>query len=110
MTVASTSAAYSSPATNAPASRSGPRPVSPPRVRGGAVGGAPELELRERPGQIHVGEDEVRLGRLVGAADEDGIGAVADELDPLQVGDEPLHDEREHALPAERVDRGVSRG
>src|SRR2546421_3127008 len=33
MTVASTSAAYSSPATNAPASRSGPRPVCHHRLR-----------------------------------------------------------------------------
>src|SRR5262249_47849728 len=56
----------------------------PPAVLVQAVELRPALELRERAGEVHVAEDPPGLlGVLVGAAEEDGIGTLADELDPL---------------------------
>jgi hypothetical protein len=53
-----------------------------------------ELELGEGTREVHVREDEVRLGRLVAAADQDSLRVVPDELDSLEVADERVHDER----------------
>ena len=61
------------------------------------------LELGERAREVHVREDAVRLGGLVGAADEDGVGALADELEALEIVDERVHREREHPLAAEEL-------
>ena len=63
-----------------------------------------ELDLREGAREVHVREDEVRLGGLVRAADEDGVDVVADELDALEVTDEGVHDEGEDSPAAERLD------
>ena len=62
-----------------------------------------ELELGERAREIHVGEDEVRLRRVVGAADQHGLGALADELEAVEVADERMHRQREHALALQRT-------
>ena len=67
------------------------------------------LELGEGTREVHVAEDLVRLGRLVGAAEEDGVGVVADHLDPVEVLDDRGHGERQHALAREGV-RGGARG
>jgi hypothetical protein len=87
--MASTPAAYSRPATYAPASNCGPCFV----------------ELGERAGQVHVREDEVRLRRLVGATEEHGIGAVAHELDALEVTDDRVHRQGEDALARQCLHR-----
>ena len=62
-----------------------------------------ELELGKRPREVHVGEDEVRLRRVVRAAEQHRLGALADELDPIEVADERVHRQRQHPLAAERV-------
>ena len=49
------------------------------------------------------------LRPLVRAADQDRVGALADELDALEIVDDLRHREREHALARERV-RGRARG
>ena len=66
------------------------------------------LDLGERAGEVHVAEDLVRLGRLVAAAEEHGVGALADELDPGQVGHDRRHHERVDA-PAAELLRGGDR-
>jgi hypothetical protein len=48
-----------------------------------------------------VAEDLVWLRRLVAAADEDGVGAFADELDSGEVGHDRGHHERIDAAPSE---------
>src|SRR5207342_1146298 len=58
-------------------------------------------DLVEGASEVHVAEDLVRLERLVAPADEDRVRVVADELEPLEVGDDGRHDEREHALAGE---------
>ena len=69
-----------------------------------------ELELAERAREVHVREDEVRLRRLVGAAEQHGVRSLADELDPLEVVHERVHRQREDALAAERLDGGARGG
>ena len=59
--------------------------------------------------QVHVAEDLVRLERLVAAADQHGVGVVADELEPLEIGDDRGHHQREHPPAAELADRGARR-
>ena len=106
-TVASTPAAYSSPATNAPESSSGPRRL-PPRVLVQAVELRARVELGERSREVHVREDGVRLGRLVRAADQHDLGVLADELHALEV----LDDRRASSARAragERVRGGARR-
>ena len=108
-TVASTPAAYSSPATNAPESSIGPRDVCHHVVLVQAVELGAELELAERPREVHVAEDAPGLLGLVRAAEQDRLRAVADELDPVEIVDQRGHHQREHAPPGERV-RGGRRG
>ena len=79
----------------------------PPAVAVQAVEVGAHLELRERAREVHVGEDEVRLGRVVRAADQDCLDVVADELDSLEVADERVHDEGEDAAAAQRLDGRV---
>jgi hypothetical protein len=55
----------------------------------------------ERAREVHVAEDEVRLRRLVGAAEQDGVGALADELHSLEIADDRVHRQREHTLAVE---------
>ena len=81
----------------------------PPAVAVEAIELGAHLELRERAREVHVREDEVRLGRVVRAADQDRVDVVADELDALEIADERVHDEREHAPAAERLDCRVRR-
>ena len=72
----------------------------PPAVLVQAVELGAGLELGERAREVHVAEDLVRLGRLVAAAEQHGVGALADELDPVEVLDDRRHRQREHALAA----------
>ena len=67
------------------------------------------LDLPERAGEVHVAEDLVRLQGLVAAADEDGVRALADELEALEVGHDSGHDEREDPL-ARELPRGGAGG
>ena len=64
----------------------------------------PRLELRERPREVHVAEDAPCLVTLVRAADEDGVGVLADEIEAVEVLDHRRHREREHAPSAQEVD------
>ena len=59
------------------------------------------LDLREGAGEVHVAEDLVRLRRLVAAADENGVGTFADELDSGEVGHDRGHHERVDAAAPE---------
>ena len=65
------------------------------------------LQLRERTAEVHPREHLVRLGRLVTAAEQHRVGVVADELDPLEVGHDRPHHEREHALAGELAGGGA---
>ena len=73
----------------------------PPRVLVQAEEVGAGLDLGERAREVHVAEDLVRLGRLVAAADEHRVGALADELDPGEIGHDRGHHERVDAPPAE---------
>ena len=69
----------------------------------GAGSTAPRrLELGERAREIHVREDEVRLRRLVRAAEQHGVGALADELETVEIGDSACIVKRQDALAAQR--------
>src|SRR5205809_6001 len=56
-------------------------------------------ELVERPGQIQVREDPPGLLALVCASEQDGVDVHADELETLEVVEDPRHRQGEHALP-----------
>ena len=70
-----------------------------------AVERGAQLDLAERPREVHVAEHLVRLERLVAASDEHRVGVVAHELEPVEVGDDRRHGESEDALPGELARR-----
>src|SRR5262245_2857182 len=78
----------------------------PPPVSMQAVELRARFELGERTGEIHVAEHLVRLVRLVGSADEDGVSVLADELDSLEVVDDPRHRQRKDPAACEGPRRG----
>ena len=88
------------------------RPVLrlPPAVLVQAVQLGAAFELVERAREVHVAEDEVRLRRLVRAADQDRLGVLADELDPVELADDRVHRHGEHASPGELGRRSAWRG
>ena len=88
-----------------------PRAVGrlPPAVLVQAVELGAGEELEERAVQVEVGEDPARLGALVAAADEHGVGVHPDQLDPVEVVEDPRHRQREHALAGEHL-RGDAAG
>ena len=55
----------------------------------------------ERPRQVHVAEDEVRLGGLVRTADEHCLGVFAHQLDALELTHDRVHREREDTSSGE---------
>ena len=55
------------------------------------------LKLGERAREVHVAEDPVRLGSLVRAAQKNGVRALADQLDALQVVPDRRHRQRQDA-------------
>ena len=78
----------------------------PPPVAVQAVEVGAHLKLMEGAAQVHVREDEIRLGRLVGAAEEHRVGPLADELDPVEIADDGVHRQRQHALPLKQARGG----
>jgi hypothetical protein len=81
-----------------------------PAVLVQAVEVGPAVQLGERARQVHVGEDASGLGRLVCAAEQHRVGALADELDSLEILDDGGHREREHAPAGERARSRARRG
>ena len=67
------------------------------------------LELGECAREVVVAEHLIRLEALVGAAEQHGVRALADELDALEVLDDRRHRQGEDALAGQRV-RGGDRG
>jgi hypothetical protein len=80
----------------------------PPAVLVQAVQLGAALELVKRARKVHVAEDEVRLGRFVGPADEHRLGVLADELDAFELADDRVHRQREDA-PAGELRGGRAR-
>ena len=66
--------------------------------------------LAEGPQEVHVAEDLVGLHRLVAPAEEHRLRPLADELDPVQVGNDGRHDERIDALAGKLAGSGTWRG
>ena len=64
----------------------------------------------ERAGDVHVAEDLVRHGYLVGAPEQDGVRVLPDELDSVEVVADRRHGQCEHPTSAERVRRRARRG
>ena len=69
----------------------------PPTVLVQAVELRTGLELLERAREVREAEDEVRLGRLVRTSDQDCLGVLADQLNALELADDRVHGQREHA-------------
>ena len=99
-TVASTPAAYSRPATNTPESSRGPREVCHQLVLVQAIEVGAQLELGERPREVHVAEDTACLLGLVGPSEQHGLGALPDELDAVEVLDQRRDHSASTRLPA----------
>src|SRR5205085_8826126 len=78
-------------------------PRLPPAVLVQAVELRPGLELVEGAREVRVAEDDVRLERLVGAADQHRLRVLADELDTREVVDDGVHRQREDTLAGEGV-------
>ena len=92
-----------------PLSTIGPAARLPPPVLVQAEELGPRLQLGEGAGEVHVAEDLVGLDRLVAAADEDGVSALPDQLDALEIRDDGRHHERQHPLSLQLA-RGGPRG
>ena len=84
----------------------------------------PEHRRLDLGGVLEPGDEGARvearaLGRLppavlvqaveIGAAEQHGVRPLADELDPVEVLDDRVHRQREHALPAKRRGRRARR-
>ena len=63
------------------------------------------LQLGEGTAEVHPREHLVGLGGLVATAEQHRLGVVADELDPLEVGHDRPHHEREHPPAGELARR-----
>ena len=75
----------------------------PPAVLVQAVELGAALELGEGAREVHVAEDlVVQFAALLRAAEQDRVGALADELDPLEVLDDVGHRQREDAFARKR--------
>ena len=103
-TSASTPAAYSRPATNAPPSRRGPARGLPPAVAVQTDETRPGVELGKRTVQVLVAEDAPGLLGLVRPAEEHDLGVAFDELDlGTEILPHGVHRQREDAPAREQA-------
>ena len=81
----------------------------PPAVLVQTVKVCAGLQFMESAREVHEGEHEVRLRRLVGTADENRLCILADELDTVEFPDDRVHRQCQHAFSGERTGRRTRR-